>query len=145
MDFSPICRLSKTGLVIFSLSNFDGYNLYAQVAHLTKLDGGIYPEIKSDMKTYLPTYVEKYANKGEYALNWVIYGSASDEMLAQIGPRSPIVSVNEYLGANSNMQRANKIFRVVDRGDYRKPAFLRQANHQNILEFNTPIIFDEVW
>jgi|GEM_PF-6092201 len=95
----------------FSLSNFDGYNLYAQVAHLTKLDGGIYPEIKSDMKTYLPTYVEKYANKGEYALNWVIYGSASDEMLAQIGPRSPIVSVNEYLGANSNMQRANKIFR----------------------------------
>ena len=92
----------------FAISHFDGFNLYAQVGHLTVLDTGIYPEIKSELEEFLPLYVEKYADQRKYAWNWLIYGATNEEMKADFGDRSPVKSVIEYVGHQS-MKETNII------------------------------------
>lgn len=94
----------------FGLSHFDGFNLYAQVGHLTVLDRGPYPEIKAEMAMFMPLYVEKYANNRRYAWNWLIYSSSNEEMKADFGERSPVRSVIRYLGTQA-MGPTNAVLR----------------------------------
>jgi hypothetical protein len=94
----------------FGLSHFDGYNLYAQVGHLTVLDRGPYPEIKADLREYLPLYKEKYASQRNYQWNWLIYGATNPEMTADFGDRSPIKTILKYQGS-TKMGPTNQVFR----------------------------------
>lgn len=94
----------------FTISHFDGFNFFAQNAHLTVLDGGIYPKIKEDMATFLPLYVKKYTDFHRYAWNWVIYSSANPEMKEDFGEQSPVRSILKFQG-NQNMGPTNKVMK----------------------------------
>ncbi len=81
----------------FGLSQFDGYNLYSHVGHLTLLDGGKHPALKERLKPLLETYVEKYAAKGDYRPNWLVYGSSAEDLSRDFGQNSPARVVGEYV------------------------------------------------
>jgi hypothetical protein len=81
----------------FNLTHFDGFNLYSHVGHLTVLDGGVHPELKSRLKPVLATYIEKYASKGRYEPNWLVYGATSPEIQNDLGKETPASIITEYV------------------------------------------------
>ena len=99
---------------VFAMSMFDGANQFSHVGHLTRLDGGRYPELKERLKPLLEPYAANYAAKGNYQPNWLIYGSVTPELKAEFGDRSPAREVKEFVArrdGKGTLQAENEVFR----------------------------------
>jgi hypothetical protein len=81
----------------FSLSHFEGYNLFSHVGHLTVLNGGNHPALKERLKPLLGPYAANYAAKGNYQPNWLAYGSADEQLRRDFGDKSPARAVRDYV------------------------------------------------
>ena len=98
----------------FGLSHYEGTNQFSHVGHLTVLDGGKYPELKARLRPLLEGYVEKYARHGIYFPNWLIYGTATEDLARDFGDQSPHRVIDEYVKARdgtSNFKSRNEIHR----------------------------------
>ena len=86
---------------VFGLSAYSGHNQFSHVGHLVVLDSSSYPEIKRELKKFMPLYKAKYANRGDYHPNWLIYGSTDDALKADFGTRSPSSVILSYAQSRS--------------------------------------------
>ncbi|MCZ6663826.1 MAG: hypothetical protein O7B81_00800, partial [Gammaproteobacteria bacterium] len=51
---------------------------------------------KRELAEFLPRYVAKYADRGEFKPNWLCYGSVDAALSADFGSRSPARTIIEY-------------------------------------------------
>ena len=90
----------------FGLSGMDGFVLYWHVHPLTRLDAGVYAEIKAEMRPFFQRYLEEHAEKGDYDGNWAVHG--------RLPAQSPAEIVKAYAqshGEGSLFRRENEIFK----------------------------------
>jgi hypothetical protein len=81
---------------VFALSNFEGFNLFSHVGHLVNLEGGAYSELKRELAPIMVIYQERYVATGTHAPNWLVYGSANDQLKADFGNISPASIIRDY-------------------------------------------------
>ena len=97
----------------FALSGFQGWNLFSHTGHLIKLDGGIHPELKAELREFMPLYIEKYAGSGRFHPNWLVYGSTDPDLDADFGKRSPAASIVRYVAnqpGGTLLARVDRVF-----------------------------------
>jgi hypothetical protein len=97
----------------FSLTQSDGMNQFSHVGHLTVLDGGKHPVLKERLKPLLGPYAEKYAAKGIFYPNWLIYGSSNDDLRRDFGNQSPERTIKNYVAelyGSRDIRWANQVY-----------------------------------
>ncbi|GEM_PF-1728738 len=100
----------------YDFTNFTGWNLYSHVGQFTVLDGGIYPDLKQELKKVLPRYNETYASRGNDQPDWLVYGASNQRLKADFGGESPASIIQRYVernkqeGSRSNIARMNEIY-----------------------------------
>ena len=95
----------------FGLSGMDGFVLYWHVHPLTRLDSGLYPEIKKELRTFFPQYLEAHAEKKDYLGNWAVWGSLPPG--ATTSPAAVVRAYAETHGEGSMARRQNEIFKAL--------------------------------
>ena len=102
-------------LGFFPLSSMTGHALYYQVNPLTVFDTGAYPEIKRELKTFFPLYLEKYWHRGQNLGNWAIWGyPESPSVVRDFGSQSPARAIQDYIAKHPSgppFPQADRIFR----------------------------------
>src|SRR5262249_16279606 len=89
----------------FGLSGMTGSVIYWHVHPITRLESGIYPEIKAEMKPAFLTYLKQHDADRAYDGDWAVPGRG--------GPKGPGVIVRAYAqthGQGSLFRRENEIF-----------------------------------
>jgi hypothetical protein len=81
----------------FDLTQAGGRNQFSHVGHLTLLDGGKHPELKERLKPLIVPYKRDYADKGNHQPNWLISGSADEQLRNDFGDKSPKSEVLDYV------------------------------------------------
>jgi hypothetical protein len=97
----------------FALSSFHGSNLFSHTGHLIKLDGGIHPELKAELREFMPLYIQKYAASGRFRPNWLVYGSSDPEMDADFQGRSPRAAIERFVSRQTGgtvLARVDRVF-----------------------------------
>jgi hypothetical protein len=92
----------------FGLSGMDGFVLYWHVHPLTRLDSGLYPEIKAEMRPFFQKYLEEHAEKGDYDGDWAVHGR-----LAMKSPATVVAAYAQNHGQGSVFRRENEIFKAL--------------------------------
>jgi hypothetical protein len=84
----------------FALTSFQGWNLFSHTGHLVNLDSDLYPEIKQELRQFMPIYIVKYAKHHRYRPNWLVYGSTDAGLRTDFGDQSPAAVVRRYASEN---------------------------------------------
>ncbi|MBX9775404.1 MAG: hypothetical protein K2Y71_13470 [Xanthobacteraceae bacterium] len=100
----------KVKFGVFSISQFEGYNLLSHVGHLIDLESAVHRELKENLRPVIETYRKKYASAGNYRPNWIVFGSFDDELRADFGDKSPASIISAYIKRNKMRETQNEIY-----------------------------------
>lgn len=79
------------------LNEYDGFVLFCGFAHLIPMESAAEPEVGARLGPILEAYRVKYASRGEYLCNWLVFGSTNDEIRQELGPISPSQVIVEHV------------------------------------------------
>jgi hypothetical protein len=97
----------------YNISQFEGFNQFSHVGHLTDFNSARHADIKKDLKPLIELYRNKYASRGNYQPNWLIYGTTTPELTRDFGDASPLSVVMTHLSdvpPGMRWRAANRIF-----------------------------------
>jgi len=97
----------------FSLSQFEGYNLFCHVGHLVDLDSENLSDLKKDLRPLIESYRKNYVSVGDYQCNWLVHGSLNDQLRRDLGTTTPAGVVSEYAArryGKNDIETRNRIF-----------------------------------
>jgi len=100
------------------INEYDGFVLFCGFGHLVPPDAAAEPELGARLGPVLDAYRVKYASKGDYLCNWLVFGSTSDTILRDLGSVSPaqviadVVRSRGFTGERTHSER-NRLMRVL--------------------------------
>lgn len=78
-------------------NSFTGTALFAYTGHLTDLEAVERPELRAGLRELFPRYRRDYVARGDERPNWLVFGTAEEDLRADFGARSPARCVEEAL------------------------------------------------
>lgn len=95
----------------FQITSMTGHALYWQVNLLTDLDGPAHPEVKRELRRFLPRYLAEYGRLRRNLGNWAVFDARTPEIERVLGKTSPSEVVRGYAESHGS----GPVFRRMDR------------------------------